>query len=135
MIKQTMDDIHIPEKIYYSIGEVKEITGLEQHVLRYWETEFSMLRPKKNNRGQRTYQKKDIELILRIKDLLYTRKYTIAGAKKALKKGSQVDIVVEKSNEEIMIFLKRVHNELLSLQKNLRGEKHDDLFGPEETKD
>ena len=135
MTEKTLDDIQIPDKIYYSIGEVKEITGLEQHVLRYWEAEFSILRPKKNNRGQRTYQKKDIELILRIKDLLYTRKYTIAGAQNALKKGSQVDIVVEKSNEEIMIFLKRVHNELLSLQKNLRGEKHDDLFGPDETKD
>ena len=122
----------MPEKIYYSIGEVREIAGLEPHVLRYWETEFSSLRPKKNNRGQRTYQKKDIELILSIKDLLYNRKFTIAGAKKALKGTSRADIASVRKNEEITIFLKRLHNELLTLSKNLKGENTDDLFGPDE---
>ncbi len=68
-----------------------------------------------------------------IKDLLYNRKFTIAGAKKALKKGSLVDIAAVKSNEQMMIFLKRLHNELLSLSKNLKGEETDDLFGSEKT--
>ncbi len=135
MSEQAFGNIEIPEKIYYSIGEVKEITGLETHVLRYWETEFPSLRPKKNSRGQRTYQKKDIDLVLMIKDLLYNRKFTIAGAKKALKKGSLVDIAAVKSNEQMMIFLKRLHNELLSLSKNLKGEETDDLFGSEKTAD
>ena len=122
-------EVTIPEKLYYSIGEVKEITGLEPHVLRYWESEFPTLRPKKNGRGQRTYQKKDIEMVLRIKDLLYKRKFTIAGAKKALKSDAGVDPHIQKEAEEMTIFLKRVHNELTSLGRSLKGEESDDLFG------
>ena len=135
MPENAFQKIDMPEKIYYSIGEVGAITGLEPHVLRYWETEFSSLRPKKNNRGQRNYQKKDIELILHIKELLYNRKFTIAGARKALNGTSRADIASSKKNEEMTIFLKRLHNELLSLSKNLKGEKTDDLFGLDETSD
>ncbi|KMQ51501.1 Transcriptional regulator, MerR family [Chitinispirillum alkaliphilum] len=71
-------------KIYYSISEVCKITGLEAHVLRYWESEFPQLRPKKNRAGNRAYREKDIELIKYIKDLLYKEKFTIPGAKKKL---------------------------------------------------
>ena len=131
MPRQTIQGTQIPEKIYYSIGDVKEITGLEQHVLRYWETEFSTLRPKKNKRGQRIYQKKDIEIILRIRDLLYNRKFTIAGAKELLKGSMKVSSASGGDDEEMTIFLKRLHNELLSLNKALKGEKTDDLFGKE----
>lgn len=71
-------------KMYYSISEVCKETGLEQHVLRYWETEFANLKPKKNRAGNRAYRKKEIELIKYIKYLLYEKKYTIQGAKKVL---------------------------------------------------
>jgi DNA-binding transcriptional MerR regulator len=73
--------IPIPSrKMYYSISEVTQMTGLEQSVLRHWEKEFSKLRPKKNSAGKRTYREKDIELIRRIKQLLYNERYTIHGA-------------------------------------------------------
>ena len=73
------------KKLYYSISEVSEITGLKQYVLRYWETEFSQLRPAKNSAGNRNYRKSDIDLINEIKDLLYDRRFTIKGAKQYLK--------------------------------------------------
>ena len=75
----------IPDKLFFKIGEVAEIAGVEQHVLRYWEDEFDVLKPNKNKSGQRLYQKKDIDQVLEIKQLLYTDKFTIAGAKKQLK--------------------------------------------------
>ena len=73
------------KKLYYSIGEVSEITGLKQYVLRYWESEFSQLNPSKNSAGNRNYRKSDIDLINEIKDLLYDRRFTIKGAKQHLK--------------------------------------------------
>ena len=74
----------IPDKLFFKIGEVAELAGVEQHVLRYWEDEFETLQPNKNRSGQRLYEKKDVELILEIQRLLYFEKYTIAGAKKKL---------------------------------------------------
>ncbi len=76
--------ISIPEKLFFKIGEVCEITDVQAHVLRYWESEFPMLAPQKNRAGQRTYRKRDVEMVLRIKELLYEDQYTIAGAKKKL---------------------------------------------------
>jgi DNA-binding transcriptional MerR regulator len=73
-----------PTKLYYKIGEASEIVGLEAHVLRYWETEFPALSPPKNKGGQRTYRPKDIELLLKIRGLLYEEGFTIAGARKQL---------------------------------------------------
>ncbi len=74
----------IPEKIFFKIGEVCELVGVQAHVLRYWESEFSTLAPQKNRSGQRTYRRRDVEMSLRIKVLLYDELYTIAGAKKRL---------------------------------------------------
>jgi DNA-binding transcriptional MerR regulator len=74
----------IPQKLFFKIGEVCELAGVQAHVLRYWETEFPMLTPQKNRAGQRTYRRKDVEMALRIKELLYDEQYTIAGAKKKL---------------------------------------------------
>jgi DNA-binding transcriptional MerR regulator len=74
----------IPEKIYFKIGEVCELVGVQAHVLRYWETEFPMLSPQKNRSGQRSYRRRDVEIALRIKQLLYEEMFTIAGAKKKL---------------------------------------------------
>jgi DNA-binding transcriptional MerR regulator len=104
--------VQIPEKIFFKIGEVCELVNVQAHVLRYWETEFSMLAPQKNRSGQRTYRRRDVEIALRIKELLYDEKFTIAGAKKKLaeeirgggnrpkpaekaKKGKQIDLFRE----------------------------------------
>ena len=78
------EPVVIPEKIYFKIGEVCELVGVQAHVLRYWETEFSMLSPQKNKSGQRSYRRRDVEIALRIKQLLYNEMFTIAGAKKKL---------------------------------------------------
>ena len=76
-------------KLYYSIGEVSQITNLKQYVLRYWETEFSQLSPKKNKAGNRKYREKDIDIVKQIKTLLYEKKYTIIGAKQFLSTNEQ----------------------------------------------
>jgi len=78
------EPVVIPEKIYFKIGEVCELVGVQAHVLRYWETEFPMLSPQKNNSGQRSYRRRDVEIALRIKQLLYNEMFTIAGAKKKM---------------------------------------------------
>ncbi len=84
-------DPSIPEKLYYKIGEVSQITGVEAYVLRYWESEFKIVTPMRTNSRQRLYRKRDLELILEIKKLLYEEKFTIAGAKKKIRrlKGQQ----------------------------------------------
>jgi DNA-binding transcriptional MerR regulator len=78
------EPVVIPEKLYFKIGEVCELVGVQAHVLRYWETEFPMLSPQKNTSGQRSYRRKDVEMALRIKQLLYKEMFTIAGARKKL---------------------------------------------------
>jgi DNA-binding transcriptional MerR regulator len=77
-------DKAIPNKLFFKIGEVCEITDTQPYVLRYWESEFPALAPAKNSSGQRIYRRKDIETVLRIKQLLYDEGFTIAGAKKRL---------------------------------------------------
>ncbi len=78
------EPVVIPEKIYFKIGEVCDLVDVQAHVLRYWETEFPMLSPQKNRSGQRSYRRRDVEISLRIKELLYEELYTIAGARKKL---------------------------------------------------
>jgi DNA-binding transcriptional MerR regulator len=78
-----------PKRLYYRIGEVCKIVGVEAHVLRYWETEFPSLRPPKNRAGQRTYRAKDLALLLTIRKLLYEEGYTIAGARRQLARGME----------------------------------------------
>ncbi len=81
------------KKLYYSISEVSKLTGLEQYILRYWETEFEQLKPSKNRAGNRIYTNKDINLILKIKKLLREEKYTIEGAKKIISDPSSASSV------------------------------------------
>jgi DNA-binding transcriptional MerR regulator len=81
----------IPDKLYYRIGEVEAITEVPAYVLRYWESEFKLLRPKKNPAGQRLYRKKDLDLVLRIKTLLYEERLTLEGAKKRLRSESRAN--------------------------------------------
>ncbi|RME40711.1 MAG: MerR family transcriptional regulator [Deltaproteobacteria bacterium] len=81
--------VQIPDKIYFRIGEVAEIAGVKPHVLRYWETEFPTLKPVKSKKNQRLYRRKDVELVLRLKQLLHEEGYTIAGARKCLRQKKQ----------------------------------------------
>lgn len=74
-----------PVKLYYRIGEVSQIVGVEPHVLRYWETEFRSIRPQKSRKGQRVYSRRDVDKLLRVKDLLYTHRFTIEGARRRLR--------------------------------------------------
>ena len=106
------------KKLYYSIGEVSEITELKAYVLRYWETEFSQLKPPKNRAGNRTYRQKDIEVILKIKDLLYSKKYTIDGARNFLKGKESIDNQESNTpayNEKEKIILSKIKEELKNI--------------------
>tara|TARA_B100000530_G_C15666405_1_gene372486 strand:+ start:221 stop:592 length:372 start_codon:yes stop_codon:yes gene_type:complete len=115
-------------KLYYSIGDVSEMTGLKQYVLRYWETEFSILKPEKNKAGNRRYRKEDIKIIRHIKELLYEKKFTIRGANQYLedyyrKKDSEsniVDISSQTIDREFLIDLKEKLEETLELLSKLR---------------
>ena len=92
----------LPDKLFYKIGEVSKISGVESYVLRYWETEFPFLKPRKNKSGQRVYVKKDLELILQVKRLLYQERYTIEGVRKKLGDGTA------KAPEPIMVHESRM---------------------------
>ena len=96
------------KKLYYSIGEVSEITGLKQYVLRYWESEFSQLNPSKNSAGNRNYRKADIDLINEIKDLLYDRRFTIKGAKQHLKDSAKQGSSTTISNDQVKTIKEKV---------------------------
>lgn len=89
------EQVQIPEKLFYRINEVSTITQIKPYVLRYWETEFPTLSPEKDENDQRRYRKSDIELVLEIKHLLYTEKFTIAGARKQLRQGRNDGVVAE----------------------------------------
>src|ERR1700722_12876035 len=86
----------LPPKLYYRIGEVREPVGAEPHVLRYWEREFRSIRPTKSAKGQRVYSRRDVENLMRVRELLYAEGFTIAGAKKKLQKnGVEPEAVAE----------------------------------------
>ena len=103
------------KKLYYSIGDVSEITGLKQYVLRYWETEFSILNPSKNSAGNRTYKDNDIKIIKHIQELLYKRKFTIKGAKQYLK-----DYYANENKSNIVnISQSNINNDLKEIKKKL----------------
>ena len=109
------------KKLYYSIGEVSELTGLKAYVLRYWQTEFSQLNPPKNRAGNRTYRQKDIDVILNIKDLLYKKKYTIEGARSIISGHKRTPVVnkqmtKQKSiDEKQQVILNKIQKELNSI--------------------
>lgn len=118
------------EKIYRSISEVSEEIGVKPHVLRYWETQFSSLRPRKNRAGNRMYRPEDLALLRNIKDLLYDRRFTIEGARRHLleqkrTKGKSSPSVDEKApvtlNLENQRILREVKSDLTSISKKLRS--------------
>lgn len=104
------------ERLFYKIGEISGIAEIESHVLRYWESEFSFLKPRKNKTGQRVYTRKDLEIVLQIKNLLYKEKYTIAGVKKKFGSSSLKKNAV--SMETIHGVKKKLKEILDTLNKN-----------------
>ena len=112
----------VPDKLYYRIGEVETITEIPAYVLRYWESEFKLLRPKKNPAGQRLYRPRDLELVQRIKTLLYDERLTLEGAKKRLlaesrKSNQQLDLGLRETTYADA--LKRVRDRLTALRARL----------------
>src|SRR3978361_660050 len=90
---------NLPAKLYFRIGEVAELIGVEPHVLRYWEREFRSIRPTKSAKGQRVYSRRDVENLMRVRELLYAEGFTIAGAKKKLQRTGveQPDLAPERA--------------------------------------
>jgi len=107
----------IPEKRYFRIGEVSAITGVESYVLRYWETECPKIKPARSRSGQRLYKKRDIEIILQIKDLLYGKKFSIAGANRYLQQQHKKFEVP--SDDSLSLTLEQVRTELLAIREIL----------------
>ncbi len=95
-----MSSSQLPHKLFFRIGEVARIVDVEPHVLRYWETEFRSIRPKKSSKGQRVYSRKDIETLLKVRDLLYAHRFTIEGARKRLREGGVEPVEAAPAQED-----------------------------------
>jgi len=107
----------LPDKIYFKIGEVSEIVGVEPYVLRYWETEFELLKPSKAPSRHRLYKKKDVELLLDIKRLLYSEGFTIEGARKKLKENKKE----EKDQLKLPLSELKYKNALVRIKRDLKS--------------
>jgi DNA-binding transcriptional MerR regulator len=112
-------------KLYRSISEVSDMLGVKAHVLRYWETQFSMLRPKKNRAGNRMYRPDDVRLLLRIKELLYRKRFTIAGARRTMLderklEEPQVELAFSEADRRLLVI--QVKEELRALAERLKRE-------------
>jgi DNA-binding transcriptional MerR regulator len=127
LLKRREDENPIPyDRLYYRIGEVSRITGLKPHVLRYWESEFKVIKPHKGGSLQRLYRRKDLDLILKIKKLLYEEGFTIAGAKKKIRdverlenKQLKLKLVENESNGKDHELLASVKEELKGIKRML----------------
>ncbi len=110
-------------KLYYTIGEVAELVGVPSHVLRYWESEFPQLRPKKGRTGNRTYQAKDLEIIQRIRTLLYEQRFTIAGAKVQLAQNgaAKPEVAATNGHLDVVDDVRRELHEILNLLDDSSG--------------
>lgn len=116
----------VAKKVYYSIGEVCDLSGLKPHVLRYWETQFQVLNPTKNRAGNRVYRQRDVEIVLLVKHLLYEEKYTIEGANQKLlemRKGG--DLEEERHDVVAPDFLTGIKAELEELRELLTPPERD----------
>ena len=110
------------KKLYYSIGQVSELTGLKQYVLRYWETEFQHLKPNKNSAGNRVYTPEDVENIKEVKRLLHEEKFTIKGARQHLKdmKSKRKVINIDNMSNVDISLLKKIQNDVEDLLVSIR---------------
>jgi len=116
-------DPEAESKLYRSISEVADLVGVKQHVLRYWETQFSMLRPRKNRAGNRMYRPDEIKLLLRSRELLYDRRYTIAGARRTLldeRREAAPQVEIGFDDAERRLVLHEVKTELKQLAERLK---------------
>jgi DNA-binding transcriptional MerR regulator len=104
----------LPVKLYYRIGEVAEIVGVEPHVLRYWESEFKSIRPQKSRKGQRIYSRRDVEKLIKVKELLYSQGFTIAGARKKLRQSGVEPVPAEDPTRRALL---RVRETLVELRR------------------
>ena len=115
-------EAEVGSKLYRSISEVSDMVGVKPHVLRYWETQFSMLRPQKNRAGNRRYRADEVKLLLEIKELLYQRRFTIAGARRRLLdargQAPQVEMGFDEAGRKLL--LHEVRTELRRLLASLR---------------
>lgn len=111
-----------PVKLYYRIGEVSDLVGVEPHVLRYWETEFRSIRPQKSRKGQRVYSRRDVDKLLRVKELLYTHGYTIAGARKKLRETGQEP---SREHDRLKESADRMRSSLFDLRREVLGMLHE----------
>jgi len=102
----------IPNKLYFRIGEVSDLVGVKPYVLRYWESEFTDIKPSKSKSGQRLYKRRDVELLLRIKELLYEERFTINGARKRLREFTRTDSLgVSVPDDEIVVVAEEAKEE------------------------
>lgn len=110
----------IPEKLYFKIGEVARLTGIKPYVLRYWETEFKALAPLKSRSGQRLYRRRDVEVILQIKELLYEQRFTIEGARKKLREdgAEPVEESVASDDREALLAMRQEVVEIIELTQS-----------------
>ncbi|TKB07148.1 MerR family transcriptional regulator [Desulforhopalus sp. IMCC35007] len=119
--------ITIPDKLYFKIGEVAQMAEVPTHVLRYWESEFSAIKPKRASSKQRLYRRQDVELILKIKVLLHEKGYTIAGARKLLQSGAAMPVRGQKKKKHLQKTvnspLTKIKEELIHLQNLLNAKK------------
>jgi len=124
--------------MYYTIGEVSDLTGVKPHVLRYWETEFPSLRPKKNRAGNRSYRPRDIKAVLAIRDLLYKEKFTINGARKKLQENfGNPDTIIKQMQipfsdpqaRHVLITVKKELEELRAMMENGKSEDETEASG------
>jgi DNA-binding transcriptional MerR regulator len=119
-VKDT-EPLIVSERLYYRIGEVSRITGLKPHVLRYWESEFRVIKPYKSGSLQRLYRKKDLDLILKIKRLLYEEGFTIAGAKKKIRDLERAENLQGKSKLAGKTPEGAEHDLLTTVREELKG--------------
>lgn len=113
-------------RLYYSISEVSDMIGVKPHVLRYWETQFKMLRPKKGRGGARMYRKRDVEVLFEVKQLLYENRFTIAGARRKLlddrQSREQMELTFARTDrEEMLRALRKDLEGLLAMVQNVNG--------------
>ena len=111
--------LEIPDKLYFKIGEVASLLNIKTHVLRYWETEFTVLNPVKSHSNQRLYRRNDVEMALLIKDLLYRQGFTIAGAKKKISTDLRSQSLSGCDGESPLDILQQVKTDLLRIRSRL----------------
>jgi len=123
--RTTEEPIRIPDKLYFRISEVSQLTGVKPYVLRYWESEFPRLAPKKSGTGQRLYRRKEVELVLEVKQLLYEKRFTIEGARRLLGRGRKAEPKPQPPVQSALfdatsVPLRSIRAEIAAIVKSLR---------------